>query len=1367
MGRCGARHLLLFSLLALSSLAFATASSSFSECYPDWQLQRFWDSGRFTSGNPNIESFWWGNFYETEFDSSEQGLGIPPLSLSDKRMLESSVDAGLWPSLAGVEKAQVAAQQALQSAKNASASAHLLSLAAQSSLAKYDFWKITGLVSEYALSGFNAMSVAAGVLPDVETVYDYAQAYPSAYSESLGAASALYSAAEAEARAIAGKADSEYSFLQQAGAGSESYSGAAKGAYFSAQEYLSESGRCSQDLASSIAISDYFDSAPQMPDFDSIGFSGHLRKIAGAHEGSSVILMAKAYSALSAARIAMEKEYSVALGSAKASQSRLSSELESLRGEELGLIGDAPASAGSGTVLVGPSYSGIYSGYLKISEDSEASKDYLDAAAHAYSGRGENYLADAISNANAASEISQNAISSAALVRASAESAVLSQGREAEDKIAGAEAKAGGGELAFADVAAQELASSLLSRAKAEFLAASSQQTLGKKFQSYSRAISLASQSTAASEGGGANSLKQEVGANLRSHEKFLQLAASDHLDVEYEKARLADYQQSVQNVPSLEMLLAVQKSMEADRQAVLLRLSEKYSGLAGKHAELKGAIGEIRKQDPSFLAREFKAASAYFPDGALSVENAAGHLAEISGKLDGFAAEVQGRTPAYLSYLLSKNAMVSVLAGIPVLGQETEYEASIYTDNPSSLSYSAPLTFSVASGVPIYSSDFSGGDDIADAYPDKGKLVLTLPSVQAGSRLSFIFKKQDAPAQITSSHLQCPMATASEAQAKQTVEFFTSRTLPELTVSVGAPPDVSDSFATYSGKRYSLQPLPAADGASALEGAIWGVKQGKNNVEVSYTATQPFSVSQGERAHSSQAGGAKQVSFEVTIEGADIGCDSALITMEEPFRGISSFAVSSLGEEKASQAKATETGGATQLSFLLSPLKKGGSAAFAVSYVISDPESALSDALAAAELQVGSYNRTKDLLSLQQAKALALQNRTDEALSILSKMKADAAQLSHSYADYQEFKQEKSEAESSISDAESAQSQLSDGNSMQEASELSTIIAKFRSSVSSASDEAEAKSYSAGLQSIRKAAAEFRSSLASLAWKQASGAQDSYAKARKGSPGAASDAFQTVQAQIELSQKQYSKGEHLQSLVSSAVAMKGIEALAESSLLQSEADAAAADAIRKDFSSLRSKTDALLARYSQQYSALSGASKKQVPITPSEVQQRLEDAQKALSAASKSSLSASQSLAAANDSYQKLEQVYGSIGSAMSSLQSSAESSLEVAKLALEEVKSKAEEPDAESAAQIESEVSRAEGFLSASLYSDSIVSSDRAIKAANAFLAGKGTGGIDAKAILLAAVSLAFLGIAAYYFIAKSKPGNKKEKRSLPKEE
>ena len=1142
------------------------------------------------------------------------------------------------------------------------------------------------------------------------------------------------------------------------------------GAYFSAREYLSEGQRCRQDLQSSYKIAGYFSSSPPpyLPDFAALGFSGHLQRIAGESESSSIMQMARLYSSLKSAHEAMEGEYTEASSAATNSKEELGAAVKALEDDEIGLVGDVPVDADTGRVQVGASYSGVVSGYANLKKDLKSAGDYLADSQAAYGRKNQqNYLADAIALAKASDAVSANALASYGLVRASAEAAVVAQGRLAEKKIAEAEAKAAGLPSTPAGMEAAQRANSLIDEAKGAFNSASSAKTLGKKFVAYRTALDKATEALEAALGTYEISVSQELDSAIRSVSGFLALVQSDGLDVKDAQDMLSEYQKIANGKLSVDDMLIIRDAVLELKSRALLLLEAQYSYLGEDYANALSKFSELHKQDKSFVSPTLESLSAYFKDGKLSGLSAAGHISQIKAGLEKIAAAEEKQTPSYLSSILSKNARLSALAETPVLGGETTYSGAIYTENPSGISTDSPVSFSVNGEVPLYSSDFSGGDSISDAYPEKGKTTIVLPSVAAGARLSFHFEKQDAPAQITSSSMECKEAMESEAQAEETVSFLATRDLPVLLVQRESPPIVSDAFALHSGRRFPLSPS-SSDGGSYRSGSITGVKGGARAAEFIYTVRQPFSVTQGGRTYAAQQGGAKKTSYEIQIAAPSIDCDTALVVLEEPFSA-SSFTVSSLGMEKVSQIKAVESGGATRLSFLFSPLRKGKAVSFTVSYIISDPGSALKSSLAAAEQQVDTYHRAKDSLALEQAKLLSSQNRTEEALSILSRMLQEGSQLAYSYADYAQFQEEKTDAEKLAEEAESMAQQLSSegignpvGASAGQAAKLSTIAEKLRSSISSAAEDAESKGYSSALQSVRKAVGAFRTSLASLAWKAASDAQDGYAAARKKS---GSQELAAVEQEINNALQLYSKGEHLQSFQSSSSALQLLSQAMDAAGAQDEADKKSAEQVRTDFTALQKQSEELLSKYSSQYSSLSSTGKRSLPLTPSEAQKKMDDAQKTLASSSKPALTPQQSLAAAESSLAQLQSAYDALQSSYTHLQTSASSSLGVAKIALAQVKNGATDADKEDAAQIEAEVSKAEGFLAASLYADSLLSSERAIKAANAFLAGKGNSAPDIKTLLLAALSLVFLCVAAYYFITKSKPAQKKEKLKLPK--
>jgi len=323
-----------------------------------------------------------------------------------------------------------------------------------------------------------------------------------------------------------------------------------------------------------------------------------------------------------------------------------------------------------------------------------------------------------------------------------------------------------------------------------------------------------------------------------------------------------------------------------------------------------------------------------------------------------------------------------------------------------------------------------------------------------------------------------------------------------------------------------------------------------------------------------------------------------------------------------------TEAGGETALSFSFSGLSASTQAKFVVSYVVADPASALKQALAAAQSQVDMYNRTGDIDTLSQAKMLAAQNRTEEALAILSKMVENGQFIS--YADYQQFTKEKASAQDELASAKAAQEKLGAENLTDASSQLSTLTFKLESAIASAESDAGSKGYTAGLATLRKAVADFRSSLASLAWNSATAAQEEYANARKvvQTPGLGD--LSAAESKISDSKRAYSSGDHLNSILLSSAAKASLlqlQGLGAGGEAQSLADAAQA---RSDFAGLLSATNSLLTEYSRQYSVLAAQSKKQLAITPSDAQQKIDAAQKSLDSSSKASLSPLQQAQAA-----------------------------------------------------------------------------------------------------------------------------------------
>jgi len=1349
---CIGRHLLL--LFALSSIVSA---ASFSDCiYPN-QLARFWEKPGYLSSNPYIYHFGFADFYSFSFDNSTAGLAAENLALASAQeptlassSPKSAIDA-LSQSSASLSSASLVQRAAHSLSQSAQQSASTLVGPLEFSMLFYPSPTIQ--LAAYANAFFKAYSIST-----------YIGGYPIAYRQTLASFADAFDSANSAAAALAQDAGEKLSVLDKAGAGSEIYSGAAKSAYFESQSYIA-SAACKRNREAGMQIYNYFDSSPDLPDFASVGFLDYLQSTAG-KKSSLILSLANLSYRLSEAVAAMQSEYSTSLLSAKTSIANLQSSTELLSSERLELMGELPPIGPSATppvLQVGTEFGGIYSGLLSAKQALSESKQLFSDAQLSYSSKNaDSYLANAISQLQLAKKKSDAASSSLEKVRASATAAVELERKFAESAIAKAESKLASAPATSTDLQAFTSASGSLEQAKQSFASASSKRTLGEKFSAYSNAAKLAAEASLRAESRlflpESNIAKQA----LDSLSSLISAAEKDGLDLAYEKGKLSEYRFLLRSSQSAESFQILSQAAAQDQQDILLRLSEKYSGLEEKYAAASQTISEIRTIQPAFLL-EFDRFSAYFPAGKPNFALLAGKLSKADSQLDSYIASSQQALPQHLSAILTRNAVVMETIEPAVLGRQASYAATITTSNPSAFSYPSQLHFQAATSVQLYSSDLQSGDSLADAYPEKDKTTLAVAGIAPKQALSFKFTKQHSPAQITSSNDSCSLATADGADAVREISFFASRPLPSLEIEAEAPLSTSFATAAYSGEKISLSPASEGSGA-ILSGRLQNVPQGKNTISLSYSVSRPFSVSQGERSYQNLGLGAKKATYEVSLSNIALDCDSAQVQLPEQFSGITGLTIVPIGSEKVSKSQALPEGTASRIAFTASPLRKGSQPRFLVSFTITSPSEAISQALSQAELQVSFYNRSSDAATLAQAKFLISQNRTDEALSLLAKMRAQATSLQYSQDGQTAYEKENSFASELVSSSLQAQESLSSMGLILDAALLAKPTAALQSSLVSAAGEKEFGDYSKAASSLRKAAAELRSSLSQLAWKSSEDASEEYAKARKAEleqsaadkHDAGDSSLRQAQSYIYEAQRLFTKGEQLQSFISSSRARAILQSLSSSSE-QSDAGAkSSAESIASEFSSLKSKTESLLSTYSSLYSSLSGQSKRQLPFTPVQAQQKIDDAQKGLNAALKSK-SGLQLLAGANASYAKLQAASNSIESAISSLEASAESSLKVARLALSEAKQKSNPNEASDLSQIESEVSKAEGFLANSLYSDSILSSDRAVRAANALLSKQASGGIDARSILLAAVSLLFIAVAVYYFAVASKKGAK----------
>jgi hypothetical protein len=1355
---CFGRHLAVFFILLSATLC----SASFRECYSAEKISRFWEAPAYEQGNQQIINFQLFYFYSFSFDNSTQSASLENLSLADADNLAASFPSIPARDFSPVSAALSASSSSLSNSSASQRAAHFtLQAAKKAAETLFSQEQMALLITPSPLV---PIALADSIMK-VQALSDYAVYYPLQFKRFLSSLANAYDSSNSAAEELAKLADSQFDSLSYAGAGSPEYSGRAKAAYLQSASLLSSKQFCASHLADADAISAYFSSSPALPDFSSPGIADYLQSTAGKNENSSIMRLAKAYSGLSEANAQMQSEYDTGLLRSRGLVRQLSIEVDLLEKERLDLIQQPiiPSTSGS-TAYIGSQFSGIYAGLQQAKQGlAQSQNGFADAQLSFSSARAEGYLAAAISELESASQSANSSLSSLASVRSNAQSAVGMEQQFASEMISKAEAKTSEKSLSVGDAQAISEASALLKSAKAEFSSAESQKSLGERFAAYGKAASLASESLLRAEGRAALPALESAKQQLGSLSSLISAAQSDGLDMAYEKGKLSDYLQLLSDASSPDAYSIVLDAARQDEEAILLRLSEKYPGIGEKYVQTKLIISEIQKTKPQFLP-EFSSLSGYFSDGKLQIRAAAGKIAKISASLDSYYIAAQKELPAHLSALLSSNAEALETMEQPVLGRQTKYAATISTLNPSAFGYSGQLTFFLPTKIPVYSADFESGDEITDAYPEKGKTTIVLPRVEAWQAFAFKAKKSEQPAQITSSQDSCSIASPEQSEIRRTIEFFASRDLPLLGIYENAPAGAFSAKAKYFGRSFGLQ----LSGTAAY-GDIEGAKQGKNSLEISYLVFSPFAFSTGVRAFEPAGIGKKKISYLAEVSSIAIDCNSASLAIDEPFSQISGFSVESLSGSKVSQAKAIASGTTTHLSFQFSPLKTGTTESFAISYVLSNQSEAISEALLQAELQAKYYNRSSDAEALSEAKNLLSQNRTDEALALLSQMRqsAQALAISRSSPDYSQFLEENTSASQLLQSVKDTQAQLSSGNMSEWAAKLQALSSPLQSALESASSDAEAGNYAKALASARKATAEFRSSLSSLAWKSSEEAADGYAKARGvQSPDAA--ALRAAQDEITRAQQLFSEGEHLQSLLSSSRALQMLAEMAGTQEQRGLEAKAGTDAITLQFAALHANTQQLLTNYSALYSSLSASSKKQLPLTPSQAQSRIDDAAKSLAAAQKAKLP-QQALQQANQSYSSLQAVSQSLQDSIITLGQSAASSLKVAQLALSEARQKSSPEESSDISQIASEVSKAEDFLANSLYADSLMSSDRAVSAANAFLSRKTSPAFDTKAVALGAISLAFLAAAAYYFTVMKKPGGKPkgEKKKVQKEE
>ncbi|MCX6770870.1 MAG: hypothetical protein NTX79_02330 [Candidatus Micrarchaeota archaeon] len=1338
----------------MSSLA---AAAGFDGCFPSDPLPRFWQDPSYISSNPNILTIWSVHSYAFSFDNSTQSLGLENASLMNGSTLLARVPVGQRSALSEAAALLTRASGELALAKEAELSSHGLSAKAQSAIRDNFGLMNIPLTNVFFLSAL----VHLDILMKVSDVSSFVSLYPAQYSATLEHAASAHDSLQSAALSISRLVQAEYEFLSVAGAGSQNYSGAASSPFNYAESLLAKDGGfCANEAAAYRKAYAYFASSPRLPDFSQAGFPSRLNALCGSGENSSIARALSLYLLLSDAKSKMLAEYSTAQLSAQDASRALSSEISLLGSEKLEMIGDTPSIASGSTLVIGSGYNGIYSGYLNAKEDSSRAQSLLSSSQASFSSKeADNWLSQSISEAQASAETSQTALASLRLVRSNAEAAVLSSKNAAEAAISSAQGSSGASASSLASAQSLSSARSILTQAEDSFAAAGSLPSLGARYQAYTNAARLADRSCSLSQSQQATGALSEAGQALSKYSSLISSARTDGIDVAYEQETFSEYRALLSSSPSADVISAVISSVESEQHSLLLRVYETYSYLEEKYASALEISDAMREFAPS-LPQQLGPLSRYFPSGMLEPEAAVGHLKQAERSLDSILLSCEQQKPQYLSFALSQNSHAAEIYEMPVLGRQTDYTAYITTKNPSSLSSYGSTPFTVRTTVPIYSSDFSSGDALSDAYPDKGKTTIVLSSVQPLQAFSFTFMKKDQPVQIISSDDSCLFASDELAQASRTIDFISSRPIPALLISQMAPAFSNAASAAYSGQKFPLSSFSSGE-EDELRGEMGGVASGKGELGISYSVSHPFTTSLSTREYEALPLGAKNVSYTLSLSPSSIGCPSATIFLNEPYTGIANLSITPLSGEKVVRASATASGSETQLSLTFSPLAKGKAASFAVSFILQDTAQALSEAFSQSEILVLTYNRTRDALMLSEAKSLASQGKDSEALALLSQLRKEAQELSYSDADYQLFLQEKSEAVSALSSLAPLQSPLLLANSSSQTA-FSSALFKYQSSLSSASDEADAGGYQKAVTILRKAKTDLFSSLAALSLSSLASASEKYAAWQKQGTW---NSTLLLDAQGELSDAQsyYTQGEFAQSLLHSSEALSGLSSLAQASSDSASGMAAQADALRSDYSALRAEVEPLLANYSFQYAALSTQSRRQLPFTPAQAQSRLDDADKLLAASKKSSLSSQDALQQANSSYAKLASLHTSLSDALASLASSASASLGVARAALSEVKSRA---SAEDAQQIGDEVAHAENFLASAMYADSLASSDRAISAANAALS-KSSGASPLQPIALALISVAFLAAAAYYFFAGKKRAKPEEKKEVPKAE
>lgn len=1365
---CSGRHLALF--LLLCSTTFPT-SMSFSEYVRAEPLYRFWEVPSYFPNNPYVSDLAFFKFYSYAFDGSANSIGLEGIMPMGKEQLLSYAPPGQEAAFSQPSSSLSLARTSAISASNATIRAHSLSLASQQAAESLlGTEQLVLLTCPHPIATFTPVSAFFRI----PAIVSYILEYPGQYSFALSSAADAYDSTNAALLWLAKKTDEKRDGLLLAGAGKPHYSGRGKAAFLEAESLLAENSQLYASTQQASAISAYFLSSPDLHNFSKVGFFEYISRAAGNGTDSTMAILARTYGALLAADAQMETEYQTAHALALTETAALSFQVSRLKGQKLDLIGDAPQfldfeGNGGPNAVASSSFSGIISGLNHAQEELLRAKSLISSSESLHKSKtAEGFLADAIAQSESASQAASVAKNSLLSVESNAEAAVFRQKESAQNAIFFAEMKANASIMDFNDAKATAKARNILNRAIEEFASAGRAQTLGSKFSAYSNSAQSAKEATLALDGKARLPFSDSALLSISALEEAIAASEKDGVHADYEKEKLLEYKKLVSSADSQEALLAIQDAAIQDKKNVWASLSYEYADLSSAYLSLFSLVNELRTEDQSLISG-FDSISRYFDeDGNIQMDQAAGHLREASLKIASYGLQAQERLPAHIGWLLSNNALVFESSKMPKLGVLQNFSATISTRNPSTFSYNGSVTFSAMVSLPLYSAEKTDGDRLSDAYPDGKATRITIPGASALQSFSFSFSKANLPAQITSSSESCGAATEAEARLIRKISFFAPRSLPILGIEELVAEKASQGSTEFGEKQVFLQAKPSGTSENYfLFGELQNVPQGKNTIEISYAVESPFSVSIGEKSFVSSTEGRKLATFEITIANATVECDSALVETYEPFVNITGFSAVANGGQKVSQARAVPSPYGTKLSFSLFPLRKGSNVRIQASYQIEDLEGALAAAFSQAEIGLAYHNTTTNTQLLLQARELASQGRSSEALIILSTLKGRMDEESRASAESFGFQRENASASSQITDAAYALSVLLDANATLQAAKLSSTIDPLRQSSSLALTYFSEGNYKKALDTLRKAQAKFSADLSELSWAASEQASKDYAAARKlfSSDTSTQIELEPVSASISASQRKFAQGDILESFIDSSLASVQISGILSIAATKGANASREAETTRDLFETQKKETESLLAGYSSQYSALSGQTKKKL-VSPSFFSEQISSAEKGMAAAFKSSNTPQVSMQQANLAYGSLLATKQSIEGSVASLRLSAETSLRVAQAALSEVRQKTGEGFGQEGESIEEEVEKAESFLSDSFYSDSLLASDRAIRASNLLLQKTGKP-LDAQAIAIAAVSVIFIsGAAGYFLIARGK-GGKKEARELPKEE